>query len=893
MPATLKRVFAAAFILLFLAVSAWASPTTSQQAVQVVQGWLGREATPLGAALSAPTATAQTFDDASGQPAYYVVALSPQGFVVVPADDAVEPILAFSPDGQYDPATGNPLVTLVGRDVGNRLALARGGAGKSAAATGLEASAQEKWSELLAAAATAPTTKGSLSSLSDTRVSPMTVTTWSQTTDANNVALYNIYTPNNYPTGCTATAMAQLMRFHQFPTGNVPTNTYSIRVDSALQSMTIRGGDGSGGPYAWSKMTVSPNINTPTDPNRLAISALMADAGASVGMSYKPDSSGAWFSTSSYMTQFGYAQAREGWEYSSTIPVTIPTDAWMKMINPNLDAGYPITLSIFTQDLQSGHSIVCDGYGYDSSTLYHHMNMGWSGSYNLWYNLPTIDTFLTFSLINQIIYNLFPYGSGEIISGRVADASGNGLGGARLTASLSTGGTYYTATNYRGVYAIKNIPSGATATIRVAKPGYVFTDSQVTAGTSQDGGVVAGNVWSGAADFTGTAATLAGALSKLSTGGNHSLALAADGTVWAMGDNTYGQLGTGDVTAHARPVKVVGLPAATPATDVAAGRNHSLVLLADGTVWAFGANTTGQLGTNQGMDATPHPTPTQLTSLTGIAGISAGASDSSLARNNGGLWTWGQNDAGQLGLGDKTARNVPVQAVNAPTAPYVKGGVIGRDHTLCLMSDGKAYGFGDNSHGQLGTGNTTSLTAKSLVVVGLGGIKQLAVGDGFSLILKTDGLVYGFGVNNLGQLGTGDVTGADQNQPVLLPGLANVENIEAGDGFALARKSDGTVLAFGDNTAGQLGQGTTGGFSRVPVQMSGPSAIVWLAAGGSSGLAPSLAGDVWVVGDNSHGQLGTGNTTAQSTAAKIAFNLETPEAGGFSQSGTNLLLLQN
>lgn len=889
MPATLKRVFASAFALFFLTVSAWASPTTSQQAVQVVQGWLSREATPLGAALSPPAATAQTFDDASGQPAYYVVALSPQGFVVVPADDAIEPILAFSSDGQYDPAVGNPLYTLVGRDVGNRLTLARETAGKSAAAAGLETSAQAKWSELLAAATAAPTVKGSLSSLSDTRVSPLTVTTWNQSTDANAVALYNIYTPNNYLTGCTATAMAQLMRFHQFPTGNVPVNSYSIEVDNVTQSMTIRGGDGSGGPYAWSMMTVSPNVNTPTDPNRQAISALMADAGASVNMSYTASSSGAWFSTTSFVNQFGYASARSGWSY----PASMPTATWTKMFNPNLDAGLPVNLAVFTSNLSAGHSIVCDGYGYDSATMYHHMNVGWSGTSNVWYNLPTIDTgYYTFSLINQTIYNLYPYGSGEIISGRVADASGNGISGVRLTATLSSGGTYYTYTNSRGIYSIKNIPSGATATIHAAKPGYTFADSQVTVGTSVNDAAV-GNVWGGAADLTGTAATLAGAITKLSTGGNHSLALAADGTVWAMGDNSFGQLGTGDTTAHARPVKVVGLPSGTPAMDVAAGRNHSLVLLADGTVWAFGANTYGQLGTSSGMDATPHPTPTQVTTLTGIAGISAGASDSSLARKNSGLWTWGQNDAGQLGLGDKTARNVPVQAVNAPSSPYVKGGVMGRDHTLCLMSDGKAYGFGDNSHGQLGTGNTTALTTKSSVVVGMSGVKQMAVGDNFSLILKTDGLVYGFGSNSLGQLGTGDATGADQTQPVLIPGLSNVENIEAGDSVALVRKSDGTVLAFGDNTAGQLGQGTTGGFSRVPVQVSGPGAIVWLAAGGASGLAPSLAGDVWVVGDNSYGQLGTGNTTAQSTAAKIAFNLEAPSPGGTSLPGTSLLLLQN
>ncbi|MEL7642442.1 MAG: C10 family peptidase [Solidesulfovibrio sp.] len=872
---------------LLMAVSSWASPTTPQQALQVVAGWRNLEAVPLGAPLSMPTATPLTYNDDAGQPAYYIVALSGQGYVIVPADDEIEPILGFSPDGAYDPVAGNPLYTLVNRDVAGRLALVRGTAGKSAEADGQGAAAQKKWSDLTAAAGTAPTAKSGVSSVSDVRVSPLTVSTWSQSDDGNGTPLYNIYTPKNYLTGCTATAMAQLMRFHQFPVASVPVNTYSVKVDNVTQSMTIRGGDGSGGPYRWARMSLSPGTATETN-NRQAISALMADAGASVNMSYTASSSGAWFSTSSYMSQFGYASARSGWSY----PATMPSASWTKMFNPNLDAGLPVNLAIFNSDLSSGHSIVCDGYGYDSSTLYHHMNMGWSGSYNLWYNLPTVDGGYNFTLINQTIYNLFPYGSGEIISGRVVDALANPISGARVTATLSGGGIYYTTTNYRGIYSIKNIPSGATATLHVTKPGYQFTDSQVTVGTSVDGGTVVGNTWGGAADFTGTAGNLAGAATKIAVGGGHSLLLAADGTVWAMGENTYGQLGTGNTTAHTLPVKVSGLPSDSPAADIAAGSNHSLVLLADGTVWAFGANTSGQLGIGAAVDATPHPTPTQITTLSGIAGISAGASDSSMARTNGGLWTWGQNNVGQLGTGDTATRSQPVQVVTAASAPYVKNGAMGRDHALLFMSDGKAYGFGDNSHGQLGTGDTTSLTAKGAAVVGLTGVKQVMVGDGFSLALKTNGLVYGFGANNLGQLGTGDTAGADQTQPVLTPGLSQVETIAAGYAFGLVRQADGAVAAFGDNTAGQLGQGTAGGFSRTPVAVAGPAAIVQAAAGGAAALVPSQAGAVWAVGDNSHGQLGTGNTTSQSTAVRITFNIEEPSGPG-GMVAPNMLLLQN
>lgn len=882
-----KRSALSVLLLVVFTVSAWASPTTSQQALQVVQGWLSRNAVALGTRLSSPTDTVAPYNDSAGQPAYYIVSLSGQGFVIVPADDAIEPILGFSSNGTYEAVDANPLFTLVSRDVAGRLAAVRAAGATQAKVAAAGEAALEKWRALTAAATGATATKGSRESVSDVRVSPLTKTTWSQSNDTAGAHLYNIYTPNNYVTGCTATAMAQLMRFHQFPVASVPTNTYTVRVDGSAHNMTIRGGDGSGGPYRWSLMTLSPNTSTPTA-NREAISALMADAGASVHMQYTATSSGAWYSASSYTTQFGYASARSAWSDSGNMP----SDSWMRMLNPDLDAGLPVNLAVFTATMSAGHSIVCDGYGYDTATLYHHMNVGWGGYKSIWYNLPTVDTgSYTFTLINQTIYNLFPYGSGEIVSGRITDASGNPVRGARLTATRAGGGTATTTTDFHGIYAFKNIPSATTLTLHAAKPGYTFTDSQVTLGTSVDGTTTVGNVWGGAADFQATAITDSGAASKIAVGGSHMLALAADGTVWACGDNSAGQLGTGDTVNHLLPVKITSLPAGTPARDVAAGRNHSLVLLADGTVWAFGANTAGQLGLGATMDATPHPTPTQIPGLTAITGLGAGASDASLASNPSGLWTFGDNASGQLGTGDTTNRNTPVLALAGTAETAIAGGAMGPDHALVVLSDGQVSGVGANDHGQLGTGDTTARTSLGTAVVGLTGVRQVVAGDGFSLAVKTDGLVYGFGADDVGQLGTGDATGADQTQPVLVPGLAQIETLSAGNAFALTRKADGTVQAFGDNTAGQLGQGTTGGFSRTPVTVSGPGGVILAAAGGASGLVHNQAGNVWAFGGNSAGQLGTGNTTNRSTAVQIAFNIESPRAGGPVVIAPVLLLL--
>ena len=110
---------------LLFATAAWAKPTTPEQARSVVSNWLGLEAAPMGAPLGGQVREVQTFNDASGNPAYYVVYLNPSGLVFLPADDLVEPIIGFLPEGVYDPSPANPLGALVSRDIPGRVLQAR------------------------------------------------------------------------------------------------------------------------------------------------------------------------------------------------------------------------------------------------------------------------------------------------------------------------------------------------------------------------------------------------------------------------------------------------------------------------------------------------------------------------------------------------------------------------------------------------------------------------------------------------------------------------------------------------------------------------------------------------------------------------------------------------
>ncbi len=479
---------------------AFGGPVSADQARDVVVGWLKADPSPLQTKLGQLVNRVETFNDAQGTPLYYVVDLDPDGFVIVAADDLIEPIVGFASSGQFDPSTNNPLGALVSHDLPDRVAKVKGT--QAAQAQGSSLAAQKKWVQLQSIKANVSGIKLSLSSVSDVRVAPLTQSTWNQSTVSGN-ACYNYYTPpyaagtaGNYVCGCVATAMAQLMRFWQYPVNSVGTASFTIYVTDVAQSRSLRGGNGTGGPYDWSNMVLSPNSSS-TLTQRQAIGALCADAGVSVHMQYNmggSGESGAFMEDvqGSLVNTFGYANAICGESGGANIGAGL-----YGMVNPNLDAGYPVLFGI--TDGSSGHAIVCDGYGYNLSTLYHHLNLGWSGSYTAWYNLPNIDAGYAFNSVDSCIYNVWTNGTGEIISGRITDSAGTAVAGVAMTAVRSGGGTYTATSNTRGIYALARIPASSTYTVSASKTGYVFTDQIVTTGQSTDYSATSGNQW--AIDF--------------------------------------------------------------------------------------------------------------------------------------------------------------------------------------------------------------------------------------------------------------------------------------------------------------------------------------------------------------------------------------------------------
>lgn len=345
-------------------------------------------------------------------------------------------------------------------------------------------------------------------------------------------------------------------------------------------------------------------------------------------------------------------------------------------------------------------------------------------------------------------------------------------------------------------------------------------------------------------------------------GSNHTLTVAGDGTVWTWGLNTTGQLGDGTTTSRNAPVQLGGF---TGAAAIAGGASHSVAVKTDGTVWAWGLNTNGQLGDGT---TTQRTAPVQVSGLSWVTAVSAGEAFSLALRSDGTVWAWGLNSSGQLGDGTITQHTTPVQVAGLTEVIAIAAG---RISGLALKSDGTVWAWGNNASGQLGDGTTTARRAP-VQVINVAGITAIAMGRTHSLALASDGTVWAWGGNSNGQLGDGTTTSTSTPEQVF--GLGNIVAISAGDFHSLAVDgSDGTRWAWGRNSNGQLGDGSTTQRT-TPVHITTPSGLsaLTVAAGTAHSAALFSDGTVWVNGLNSSGQLGD-STNTQRTSAVQAIDL--------------------
>jgi alpha-tubulin suppressor-like RCC1 family protein len=246
------------------------------------------------------------------------------------------------------------------------------------------------------------------------------------------------------------------------------------------------------------------------------------------------------------------------------------------------------------------------------------------------------------------------------------------------------------------------------------------------------------------------------------------------------------------------------------------------------------------------------------------------------AQAAGEVWGSGWNSHHQLGIVDNFDKKLPVQAIGVSVVAVS----CGLSHNLGLRSNGTIQGWGYNGHGQVGDGSDGNDRSPAVDVIGVTNAIAVSAGGYHSLALLSNRTVLGWGYNNNGQLGDGTTGGVGNRQPtpVQVSGLTDVIAISGGGHHSLALKSDGSVWAWGLNDHGRLGDGTT--IDRLtPVQVVGLSGVIAISAGASHNLAIRADGTLWAWGQNAYGQLGDGTAVAKSTPVQITAGVSAVAAG--------------
>ena len=402
----------------------------------------------------------------------------------------------------------------------------------------------------------------------------------------------------------------------------------------------------------------------------------------------------------------------------------------------------------------------------------------------------------------------------------------------------------------------------------------------------------------------------------------------SQGRIWAMGNNSSGELGTNSTTNISTPSNIV----ASGATDVLAGGAHVTAIISN-SLYLWGKNDQGQLGSN---NTTNRSSPVQLTiqaitfpySWRSIA--SNGSAMAAIRSDNSSLWTWGYNAFGQLGDGTTTTRSSPVQigtsswnsvtagvshmaainalgglftwgantvgqlganTITATSSPSQVGNYIpsswrlivsgnNASHTAAIRSsDGSLFTWGLGTSGQLGDNtNTTRLVPAQILTYTPSSWKSIGAGNQISFFVNYDGSLWAAGYNNLGQLGD-QSGGVSKSSPVQI-GLSSWSMVTVGYQSAYGITADKKLYAWGDNTSGALGDGTTQNRNS-PVQI-GSSSWLTVAAGQYNAIGITITGALftWGAGSNGSGAIGDGTTISKSSPVQIGTSSWTMVAAG-------------
>lgn len=444
----------------------------------------------------------------NGTNAFYAVSLEGGGTVFLAADDEIGPVLAFTAESSPDLSPESPLRALLEKDIRVRRGVAvavekemaaRPGAAAAAAPAKPKSAVKAKamWSLLTASAlpnsrldkaSSADAAVGSaapieIDAISDMRVEPLVKSKWDQS-NVGGKPCFNYYTPQNLYCGCVATAAAQIMRFWKYPTADLPAFENTCTVKGAYKDLQSVGYPDDRH-YDWDNMPLIPPFSA-SDEERKAIGQLTADIGIALGAEYTEGGTGAMSIDVSgvFRDQYAYGSGVEFWDDDWYTALNTGSGLHTrgtrnKVIYACLDAGLPVQLAIADGNGANGHAVVCDGYGFvkmgEEDIEFAHINMGWSGAGDMWYNLPEIDSMtgafagqggVDFQIIKGATFNIAPEAFGELLTGRIND-DGEPVGNVTVTAyEAGTENVIDTCiTDDHGIYAFR-LPGNVSYDVR-------------------------------------------------------------------------------------------------------------------------------------------------------------------------------------------------------------------------------------------------------------------------------------------------------------------------------------------------------------------------------------------------------------------------------------------
>jgi len=289
---------------------------------------------------------------------------------------------------------------------------------------------------------------------------------------------------------------------------------------------------------------------------------------------------------------------------------------------------------------------------------------------------------------------------------------------------------------------------------------------------------------------------------QVSTTGTTTAAIKTDGTLWTWGSAGNGVTASGNNISRSSPAQTIA--GGTDWRQVSLNSVNGGAIKADGTLWTWGQGYWGQLGDNTAIDKS---SPVQT-----IAGganwkqVSCGGTYIAAIKVDGTLWAWGNNTNGQLGDNTIVQKSSPVQTIT--TDVNWKQVACGTSHIAAIKTDGALWLWGQNAYGQLGDNTLVRKSSPVQTIAGGTNWKQVSCGDSHTAAIKTDGTLWTWGYNNYyGQLG--DNTVAHKSSPIqTISAGTNWKQVACGNSHTLAIKTDGALWAWGNNTYGQLGDNT-------------------------------------------------------------------------------------